>query len=349
MSIPTTLSVCPDIQRRLGELFLEVGQRESLPFLEYLNSPINQSAIVQTVAPGGGKLKTVQARWIQRLPETEVEEGASIKTCTSENVYGDNTTTYTLETTDTYQASALIDAETIATHCQDNPRYIVEQVLRLADVLDRKVATAAATQTAALKGAWGTEVSGFYTVSSNKLQLATRQSGGQALNEFFTADVVQATRMANYPGAPVVFGGAEAQRAFNAYKAGCCSQFGLDLAEMAMQSGLAFAYDQRVATAFGGQLYNLVTTPGAIQLLSYNLASWKDGVNFQMGASYARTLFTTPAGLTADLTMKDDCGNLSVVVTFTGKVVALPTNIYESSDKYSGVNYVNSLQIVNPS
>lgn len=348
MSISRILSECPDVQRALGELFLEVGQREQLPFLEFVNSPINQSMIVQEVAPGGGKLKTVQARWIQRLPETEVEEGASIKTCSSENVYGDNTTTYTLDTTDTYQASALVDAEDIARHCQDNSRYINETILRLADVLDRKVASATATQVATAKGAWGTEVDDFYTVTSDDLVLATRQTGGQALNEFFAADVKQATLMANYPGAPVVFGGAEAQRAFNAYRAGCCTQYGLDLAEMANQAGLAFAYDQRIATAFGGQLYNMVTTPGAIQLLSYNLAQWNAGVTYQMGQGYARTIVTTPAGLSADLTMKDDCGALSIVLTFTGKIVTLPDNIYESADKYAGVNYVNGLKITNP-
>lgn len=348
MSVPTILSECPDIQRPIGDLFLEVGQREQLPALEFINSPANQSMIVQEVAPGNGKLKTIQARWVQRLPESVVEAGASIKNCTATSTRGDVTTTYTLDTTDTYQVEQLIDAEAIARHCQDNNRYIYESVLNMAIALDNAVATAMATQIAAAKGAWGTEVSGFYTVTSDNLVLATRQTGGQALNEFFAADVKQASLMANYPGAPIIFGGAEAQRAFNAYRAGCCTQYGLDLAAMANEAGLAFAYDQRIATAFGGQLYNLVTTPGAIQLLSYNLAQWNSGVQFSMGQGYARTILNTPAGLAADLTMKDDCGNLSIVLTFTGKIVTLPDNLYEASDKWAGVNYVNGLKITNP-
>jgi hypothetical protein len=56
----------------------------------------------------------------------------------------------------------------------------------------------------------------------------------------------------------------------------------------------------------------------------------------------------TPAGLPVDLTMKDDCGNLSIVLTTTGKIVTLPTDIYEAGDKYAGVNYVNCVEIVNP-
>jgi hypothetical protein len=332
----------------LSELFIEVGQREQLPFLEFLLSPENTKLIRTEVSPGGGKLKTVEARWIQRLPETEVEEGGSILTCTSTNDYGDSTTTYTVDTTDTYTASQLINAADIARHCQENSRYVLESVMRLMDVIDRKVASAAAVQAVADIGEWGTEVEGYYTVTGDCLQIATRQTGGQALNEFALADILQATRMANYPGAPVVFGGAEMQRYANAVQAGCCTQFGIDLLAISQQNGFGFAYDSRVAAAQGSQLKNLVTTAGAIQWLSFNLADWNTGITPVAGSNYSKTLVFTPAGVPVDLTMKDDCGNLSIVLTTTGKIVTLPTDIYESSDKYAGVNYVNCVQIANP-
>jgi hypothetical protein len=332
----------------LSELFIEVGQREQLPFLEFLLSPENTKLIRTEVSPGGGKLKTVEARWIQRLPETEVEEGGDILTCTSTNNYGDSTTTYTVDVTDTYTASQLINAANIARHCQENSRYVLESVMRLMDVIDRKVASAAAVQAVADIGNWGTEVEGYYTVTGDCLQIATRQTGGQALNEFALADILQATRMANYPGAPVVFGGAEMQRYANAVQAGCCTQFGIDLLAISQQNGFGFAYDSRVAAAQGSQLKNLVTTAGAIQWLSFNLADWNTGITPVAGSNYSKTLVFTPAGVPVDLTMKDDCGNLSIVLTTTGKIVTLPTDIYESSDKYAGVNYVNCVQIANP-
>jgi hypothetical protein len=332
----------------LSELFIEVGQREQLPFLEFLLSPENTKLIRTEVSPGGGKLKTVEARWIQRLPETEVEEGGDILTCTSTNNYGDSTTTYTVDVTDTYTASQLINAADIARHCQENSRYVLESVMRLMDVIDRKVASAAAVQAVADIGNWGTEVEGYYTVTGDCLQIATRQTGGQALNEFALADILQATRMANYPGAPVVFGGAEMQRYANAVQAGCCTQFGIDLLAISQQNGFGFAYDSRVAAAQGSQLKNLVTTAGAIQWLSFNLADWNTGITPVAGSNYSKTLVFTPAGVPVDLTMKDDCGNLSIVLTTTGKIVTLPTDIYESSDKYAGVNYVNCVQIANP-
>jgi hypothetical protein len=349
MSISRILSECPNVQMSLSELFIEVGQREQLPFLEFLLSPENAKLIRTEVAPGGGKLKTVQARWIQRLPETEVDTEGDILACTSTNTYGDSTTTYTLDITDTYQASQLINAADIARHCQENSRYVLESVMRLMDVLDRKVASAAAVQAVADIGNWGTEVEGYYTVTGDCLEIATRQSGGQALNEFALADILQATRMANYPGAPVVFGGAEMQRYANAVQAGCCTQFGIDLLAISQQNGFGFAYDSRVAAAQGSQLKNLVTTAGAIQWLSFNLADWNQGITPVAGSNYSKTLVFTPAGVPVDLTMKDDCGNLSIVLTTTGKIVTLPTDIYESSDKYAGVNYVNCVEIVNPS
>ena len=348
MSISRILSECPNVQMSLSELFIEVGQREQLPFLEFLNSPENVKLIRQEVSPGRGKLKTVEARWIQRLPETEVEEGGNILTCTATNTYGDSTTTYTLETTDTYIAEQLIEADAIARHCQENSRYVLESIMRLMDVMDRKVASAAATQAVAAIGAWGTEVSGYYTVSGDCLRVATRQSGGQALNEFALADILQATRMANYPGAPVVFGGAEMQRYANAVQAGCCTQFGIDLLAISQQNGFGFSYDARLAAAQGSQLKNLATTAGAMQWLSFNMAEWNAGITPVAGSNYSKTIAFTPAGLPVDLTMKDDCGNLSIVLTHTGKLVTLPDDIYEAGDKYAGINYVNCIEIVNP-
>jgi hypothetical protein len=347
MSISRILSECPNVQMSLSELFIEVGQREQLPFLEFLLSPENVKMIRQEVSPSGGKLKTVQARWIQRLPETEVEEGADILTCSSSNTYGDSTTTYTLDVTDTYQASQLINAADIARHCQENSRYVLESVMRLMDVLDRKVASAAATQAVAEIGKWGTDVENYYSVTADCLEIAT-ELGSSELNPFALADILQASRMANYPSAPVAFGGAAMQRYANAVQAGCCTQYGIDLLTISQQNGFGFAYDARLAAAQGDQTHALVTTAGAIQWLSFNLADWNSGITPIAGSNYTKTLVFTPAGLPADLTMKDDCGNLSIVLTTTGKIVTLPTDIYEASDKYSGVNYVNCVSIVNP-
>jgi hypothetical protein len=347
MSISRILSECPNVQMGLGELFIEVGQREQLPFLEYLLSPENAKMIRTEVSPGNGKLKTVQARWIQRLPETEVEEGGNILTCSSENTYGDSTKTYTVEATDTYTASQLINAADIARHCQENSRYVLESIMRLMDVLDRKIASVAAAQAVAEIGSWGTDATGFFPTDGDCIEVATIGASGE-VNPFALADITQAAQMANYPAAPIAFGGAAMQRYANAVKAGCCTNTGIDLLAISQQNGFGFAYDARIASAFGDQTHALVTTAGAIQWLSFNLAEWNAGITPTAGSNYSKTLVYTPAGVPVDLTMKDDCGNLSIVLTTTGIVAALPTDIYEASDKFAGVNYVNCVSIVNP-
>lgn len=346
MPISEILSVCPNIQASLGQLFIETGQRESLPFLEYILSPENVKMIKMEVSPGAGKLRTVQARWVQRLPETEVIAGANIMTCSSETTYGDSTTNYTLATTDTYQVSQLISGADIARHCQDNNVYFLESVMRLMDVLDRKVASVAATQTLANTGVWGDDVTTFFPMDGDCIEVQTINSNGE-VNPFALADITQATQMANYPASPIAFGGAAMQRYANAIKAGCCTQNGIDLLAISQQNGFGFAYDSRIAAAFTDQTHALVTTAGAIQWLSYNLAEWTNGFNPTPGAGYSRTLAFTPSGLPVDLTLKDDCGNLSIVITATGKIVTLPTDIYDAEDKLSGVNYVNCVSILN--
>jgi len=214
-------------------------------------------------------------------------------------------------------------------------------------VLDRKVASAAAVQAVAAIGNWGTDVEGFYTVTADCLEIET-MAGTNEPNAFAIADIQQATRMANYPAAPIAFGGAAMQRYDNAMAAGCCTQYGIDLLAITQQNGFGFAYDSRLAAAQGSQNKALITTAGAIQWLSFNLAEWNTGITPVAGSNYSKTLVFTPAGLPVDLTMKDDCGNLSIVMTTTGIIAALPTDIYEASDKFAGVNYVNCVSIVNP-
>lgn len=91
MSLNSIYSVCPAIQTGLPEAF-GLGQTpEMLPFLEFVNSPVNTRAITQLVSPGGGKKRTVKLSFFPRLPESQViEQGA----CGPFDAIGDNTKEY---------------------------------------------------------------------------------------------------------------------------------------------------------------------------------------------------------------------------------------------------------------
>ena len=354
MSTSVTLSQCPPIQADLYEQFKMQPFIEALPVLEFLNSPLNTAAIKTNISPGRGKLRQVEVTWNTRRQTSGAVKGADIKNCTASNVYGDNTQTYELSTQDTIQVDELIDSVTLAEHCKDNRDFLVEHIALMLDQLDRAVAEEIATQIAAQIGKWSTEVSGYtedWSLAGDKLQIATKLTGGDIAP--FTLQLIQmAARMSAYPsGAFVGFGGA----AMNSYAmqimAGCCAQYGIDLSAILSQYGFSFSYDPFLATALGGQNENAIMVPGAVQLLNYNLASWNEtaGEIVQQGADYSRRIVVSRAGVPYDVNIKDDCGNLSLVATFTGKIITMPDDIFDAADKFAGVKWLNQVSIVNPS
>lgn len=352
MSASRILSECPTIQRPLGELFAaNANMREPLPHLEFTLSDLNAGMLQMEVSPGGGKTRSVQARWVQPLPESVVETGNSITTCEATEQYGDSTKTYELSLEDTYQVNQKISAVDLATHCQDNSRYVLESINRLGVALEKKVASSIATQAAAQIGKWGVDAEDYFTITDDALQIATLLANGD-INPKALQQIQQAARMAQYPSGLVAFGGATMQEYAMMIMAGCCTNGGIDLSAILQQYGFSFNYDKRVANAFGSQNDVLITTPGATQLLSYNLALWNSGIadSLRGGSGYARNQIFLPSGLPVDLFMKDSgCGDLDIVMTFTGKLASLPDDLYDASTDEAGIKFLNQVKVVNPS
>jgi hypothetical protein len=46
--------------------------------------------------------------------------------------------------------------------------------------------------------------------------------------------------------------------------------------------------------------------------------------------------------------VKDSCGTLSMTLTYTGKVIAMPTDLFAVGDEYEGVTYAAQGVVVNP-
>ena len=135
-------------------------------------------------------------------------------------------------------------------------------------------------------------------------------------------------------------------KGFGVPPVGLKGQLGQDYFDQSTTPPTGYVFNGQTWTA-GGLAIATTTTAGAVQWLSYNLAEWNSNFTPSVGNGYARTIAFTPAGVPVDLTLKDDCGNLSVIVTAIGKIVTLPTDIYEAGDKFAGVNYVNCVSIVN--
>jgi len=136
---------------------------------------------------------------------------------------------------------------------------------------------------------------------------------------------------------------------YKRHLAGCCSNSGLDLAAMAREFGVANAYDRRVVAALGNQNFNMATRLYAQQLISYNFAPWKTGLDvmFQAGSDYFKTVMVTPKGLPVDVTIKDTCGEISMIVTAYGKVVGLPEDMFAACQNQAGVTFTNVIEVKN--
>ena len=340
----TLLGACPNVQTELETAFLQAPVREPLPFLEAVGA--NSSQLNQIVNPSSNKTKTVTLRYDQDIAESSVTSNGENPKCAATTQRGDKTVDYSLDTNVNVQVEQLIEIRDLERICRDNPTYFGPLVDRLVYALDKKLATNVAGQAAVLNGKWASDVS----VTSNRLIINTLITvAGGVVNPLAQADLDQALIQTGYSGDALVFGGTTLWKYMRAMEAGCCADSGINLLEISRMYGKSFAYDRRLATALGGNDYNMVIKPNSFSLLQYTLNGWSDQLPaaYQSGAYYKTVIQSPRSGVAMDLTIKDDCGNVSIILTATTKLVAMPTDMYPVGDVYEGVNYVNLVKVTN--
>ena len=65
--------------------------------------------------------------------------------------------------------------------------------------------------------------------------------------------------------------------------------------------------------------------------------------------TYKQTILLDPAtGTPFDFVYKNDCGSITISLSLTFKLVALPNDMYSVGDRFEGVTQVNDWVIVNP-
>jgi hypothetical protein len=347
MSLPTALVQCENLQARIEAAF---GQstvpNEPKPHLEFLTAPENTREIVQTILPGQGKIKTVNVVYQPEHGIGELEEGVDPNNCTASTKRGEKSEQYTIDESDNVSDSQLIVSNDLIRHCEDNELYIGGVILKLMRNVERGVAKKSAEQAVLLAGNWASDVADVD--GDGNLEVKTLFNNGLEMAAF-TSEIINTSLLQTGYMTPIIFGGIQLNQYYKRHVAGCCSNAGLDLAAMAAAFGVSNAYDFYIQQALGGQQFNMVTQPGAQQLLAYTLAPWKDGVGSIpiQGANYFKQVLLTPAGVPVDVTIKDDCGNLSIIVTATTKVIGLPNDMFAAGERYEGVTFTNTIEVKN--
>lgn len=352
-----TQVACPNFQSNLKDYFETCGSgmlREDAPFLQFLTSEVNRSGLQQLIRPGNGKRRDVELKYWQRIPESEVKENQSNPNCVATERRGNCVETYTIDTDDNVQIGELIDHDHWADACTSNPELFNETIMRLVNAVMEKVATKTMEQSQSLIGKWGSragDIDGSSVNAQDQFVVRTTKTGDpETVAPYAWGNIDLATQMSRYCQRPIIFSGSSLYQYARRSELGCCYDTGLDLGEVFRQRSMPIAWDRRVEDVYGDQHNAIITQVGALTLLWYTKSNWVEGIReFQLARDfYAERISDPVTGLPLDLNIKNDCGQVSVSVTATTKLVSLPDDMYPTGDPlYDGVKYFNEILVDN--
>lgn len=338
----TTLTNCPNIQAELNQYYNTCNAanlREPMPFFDFLMSDANMSGLSQLVVPGPGKIRTVQLTYEQRIAESEVTALESCDLgCTAETKRGNNVATYTIDCDNGWEIEELVSANDFVYACQSNDQILAKKIQAMIDALVRKTATAITTQATPLIGAWSQDA--LPGGSAGDPFNVNTVTGTGTVNPTGWEDLDLAIIQTNFCSAPVIFGGTTIFKYGRLMQAGCCSSQGLDLMAIRDAYGKAVVWDKRVNAIAGNDGF-WVLQPGALAVLTYSGADQGMGMASVLeGANYRKMTIQDPqSGLPIDLTISDNCGNVSLRARAVAKLVALPSDMFATGDSMEGVNF----------
>jgi hypothetical protein len=333
---------CPAIQNTLNSQFngLTGLLVEPNPFLEFITSPVNtQGTLQKQIDEGNGHVRQVTLLYESRLLENAVSN-SSVQSCTGGTKSCEDSYTYDIDTTlgssykFTYAQSDLIN------RCEDDATYFARQIMKMMDVIERKIGSDSWVQ--AVLG-----VGKFVGGVSGPINAATKNSSG-----VYIGDLIQKIRyqfmLMGYSSAPVVFGGSEEfSNYFNAMGAMCCNTAqGLDLGNLLAQQPVVPFFDYKANDKVGSNQM-LAMAPGSYQLLTYNEYKGPRRVLntdvYQQG-----TVISPRSGLEFDYMASFSCGTWTVQLKLAHKLVTLPNDLFQSADRLSGITWSGTFKIVNP-
>lgn len=357
MSTLSNLVDCPDLQVPLDAAFGRPQNiTEPLTFLEYLLSDAGRAGLRFQILPGSSKTRNVQVIYSQRYAESTVETNTPVPNCGTGDPYTELSRTYNIDTAANFSKTTTFGIADFINICRNTPDIIMDMLAKDLDVIDRRVATFLANQAVGLIGNWSSDTQNYNgtNVTNPNLLVATKISTATGFPDPTLYEVINRARMVTGYNAGVAFTDQTLWAYARNAATGCCViNQGVDLQAQLNQYGTVFAWDRRVQTAL--QTLNpdgngLFVAPGALALIPFTLAQWKDGVNIPLNESgnyYLGGLFTR-AGMPVDFTLQDACGVISMTVTASPHLFGMPTDMFADGDIYDGVVGVNKITISNP-
>ena len=350
---PSTFCECPPIQAELDAYFATCDASllpDPAPLNEFLWSGLNRSGIQQQFTPSTNKLRTIILRYDQRLLESEVSEVDSCtRVCVAEKKRGDLCKEYTIDPCNKLRVSELIDANDFRASCLSNFDIVNKKMRLMMNALLAKVATKMTGLVVANFGAWSSDVPVINDGGDATLVLNTLNPSSTAFNPGAAYDLAFALQQTAYCNGAAVFAGGTFFKYAKMMESGCCSAEGLDLGDIISRFGKAVLWDRRVQAALGID-YALAVMPKALQPVYY--VANNDGINVSLGLNVGtnyqkQVIFEPSTGLPIDLTLADDCGEVSIIMETVVDLKTLPIDMFAPGDYMEGVTFVNKIKVTN--
>ncbi len=349
MSLNSLLIACETLETDIQNVWMSANPlqtRDPIPHYEFVLSPENTNGIVQAISPGRGKVRGINVQWEQRIAESAVVE-ATGRDCvaTGENQMFE--ANYTIDTQAVLKVDQTIEVSDMAYLCKDNPLYVAQQVTKMLDAMDRKVASKVASEAVALVGDYSADTIAAYSLASaDTLVVATKDASGNLVPGAW--EKIDSARIMSGFDSFIGFGGVPMNEYMRNSLAGCCTNYGLDIAELYSLYGKAYAYDRRLAAALTTATKDaLFTEIGAMQLLHYVQNPGLEVLDFKMGFEAFSTM--TPRGLPVDVLINVSCpGKVDINIFSATKLIAQPDDLYAAGDNFVGTKGTGFVKVTNP-
>lgn len=353
----STLIECPDVQLRLADITAKgnnPGSSEPAPELQFLTSQANNTGLGVTIVPGAGKLRTAVVTYSPRHLESEVATTLTTA-CTAGVSPGMLSKTYEIDETQGVQHHKTFVVNDLARICQSNPDYFATEVAKLVDVVKRKMQTGVANQMSVLNG-WFAQDGGEKNLTGNSIKTIktkyTASIDGGKWNPEGLQEIIYSAQNSGFLGMPFIFGSGEIARYMSlAASAANVSDGGIDFQAFIASNRPTFLRSYKMYNALNGgggtNEYFLAVDLQSLFLLQYNRL--KDNISMTGDDSqYLGTIVDPVSGVEFNYKVIKTCEEeITVYVSTAYKVVGLPDDMFQTTDRLYKTNGVLKFGITN--
>jgi hypothetical protein len=345
---------CVQNQRALDGVFgcnyTLTNKLNETSLVQFLMSPANTQNVLQNqTSPGGGKIRQVELIYQPRIAKGAVITSMDRENCTSDNVEGNLSTTYDIDENVGVQWDFKVKDSDMRRLCHDDRLYIQKQLARGMQAMVRRMDAELSDDIIALAGAFGPGAtnSDSTPIVANTKTVKTRETG-LANSYDLVSEVDFDAENAAWCGAPYLFGFHELYKYFKKLDANCCADQGINVAELAGQSGIRFIPNRNIPSSLGDANKFITLDAGQVQLLSY--LAYQNTALDANDQTYSEMTIEHPEipGLKFDLRITKECGVWSFFLSLAFKLVGIPNDLYSAEDIYSSsITGVNKYRIAN--